>query len=430
VCRAGALDLEAAELYVRSAVLAAGARVLEQLLQGVGVGRRHSPPVCACGHLARKMQSRGVRTKTLHTILGPVRWQRSRHVCPECGAVEYAGDELLGVHGGGFSPGLRRLMTRAGSRESFAEAAQDLRVYGAMRVDAKDVERVSEDVGRQIDTWMRREASRAVMAPDRQATAPAEQVPMLYIALDGTGVPMRRSELANTKGKGPDGRAATREVKLGCCFTQTCVDQGGKPVRDPQSTSYVGAIEPSADFGNRLHAEAMRRGLGRARKVAVLSDGAEYNATIAREHFPHATHIIDFYHASQHLADFIKDNTNHPCGGQLHEQCHDLLNDGRIEELAGQMRDALPRSGPRRASGLKAIAYFTQRAPHMRYGLFRQDHMFVGSGVIEAGCKTLIAKRLKHSGMFWTTQGANALIAARCCIYSQRFEQFWEDQAA
>ena len=196
VRRAGRLDLDAVELSVRTAMLGAGARVLEQLLQGTGVGRRHSPPVCARGHLARKMQSRGVREKTLHTIVGPVRWKRSRHVCPECGAVEYAGDELLGLHGGGFSPGMRRLMTRAGGRESFAEAAEDLRVYGAIRVGAKDIERVSEDVGRQIDTWMRREASRAVMTPDTRGPAAGEQIPMLYIALDGTGVPMRKGELA------------------------------------------------------------------------------------------------------------------------------------------------------------------------------------------------------------------------------------------
>ena len=329
MCRAGAgaLDLEAVELFVRSAALAQGARALEQLLQGVGEGRRDSPLVCARGHLACSMQSRGVRAKTVRTIVGPVRWRRSRHVCPQCGAVEYPGDELLEVRGGGFSPGLRRLMTRAGSRESFAEAAEDLHTYAVIRVDAKDVERVSETVGREIDVWMRREASRALLPGDAPQPSAAGEVPMLYIALDGTGIPMRRSELTHTRGKGPDARATTREVKLGCCFTQTRVDEGGGPVREPQSTSYVGAIEPSADFGNRLHAEAMRRGLGRAHKVAVLSDGAEYNATIAREHFPHATHIIDFCHASEHLAGFIKDNTNHPCRGQLHQQCHDLLNE-------------------------------------------------------------------------------------------------------
>jgi hypothetical protein len=238
---------------------------------------------------------------------------------------------------------------------------------------------------------------------------------------------MRRSELAQTRGKGPDGRARTREVKLGCCFTQTCLDEQGRPVRDPQSTSYVGAIESSADFGNRLYAEAVRRGLGRAGTTVVLSDGAEYNATIVREQFPGAIHIIDFYHASERLHEFMKDNSAHSRDGALHRECHSLLEDGRIEELTQRLRLALPRSGPRRHEGLRRINYFTERTGQMRYGQFRSQGLFVGSGVIEAGCKTLIGKRLKQSGMFWSTSGANAIIAARCCLYSGRFEQFWED---
>jgi hypothetical protein len=423
------VDLEAAEFYVRSAVLALGGRVLEQLLHDVGVGRQQHSPVCGRGHLPRKMQSRGVRDKTIQTIVGPVRFERSRYVCPVCSTVEYPGDVLVGVQGTGFSPGLQRLITRAGSRESFGEAAEDLRVYGALRIDPKDVERVTENVGRQIDGWMRRQGSSALLA--RVAHGPCEQtIPVLYVALDGTGAPMRKSELARTKGKGPDGRAKTREVKLGCCFTQTQTDEQGQPVRDPHSTSYVGAIENSTDFGYRLYAEAVRRGLARAQTTAVLSDGADYNATIARDHFPQAIHIIDFYHASERLNEFIKDNTRHPLDGQFHLQSYDLLNEGSIEQLADLLRSALPRNGPRRREGLKSINYFLERADQMRYAKFRELGLFVGSGVIEAGCKTLIGKRLKQSGMFWGLPGANAIIAARCCLYSGRFEQFWEDTAA
>ena len=409
-------------------MLAAGGRVLEQLLQQVGVGRRQQPLVCGQNHLPRKMESCGVRAKTIQTILGQVGFERSRYVCPQCARAEYPGDQLLGVANTGFSPGLRRLMTRAGSRESFGEAAEDLYTYGAMKVDPRDVERVAENVGREIDDWMRRQASAAVLGTDK--SKPDEtKIPLFYIALDGTGAPMRKSELTKTKGKGPDGRARTREVKLGCCFTQTGLDEKGQPVRDPYSTSYVGAIESSADFGNRLYAETMRRGMARAERTVVLSDGAEYNATIAREHFPQATHIIDFYHASERLNQCIEDDTHHRLESQFHRDCSNLLNEGSIEQLAQQLRSALPRSGPKRKEGLVRINYFLQRAEHMRYGQFRRDRLFVGSGVIEAGCKTLIGKRLKQSGMFWTVAGANAIIAARCCLYSNRFEQFWEDAA-
>jgi hypothetical protein len=372
------------------------------------------------------MVSTGVRPKILQTILGPVRFARSRYVCPACGGVQYPGDELLGVEATGFSPGLRRLMVRAGSRESFGEAAEDLHVYGALKVDPKDVERVSESVGHQIDNWMTKTASAARLGAVPEDDAD-ENIPILYVALDGTGAPMRKSELTGVRGKGQDGRARTREVKLGCVFTQTTRDEEGNPVRDPDTTTYTGAIEASVDFGHRLHAEAVRRGLKRAQKTVVLSDGAEYNHAIVAEHFADAVHIIDFYHAAEHLSDFIKENTRHCCQGAFHQECYGLLEQGAIDQLMERMRQGLPRSGKWRTQGLKRINYFAQRKQQMRYGEFREQGWFIGSGVIEAGCKTLIGKRLKQSGMFWSIKGANAIIAARCCLYSGRFEQFWED---
>lgn len=237
-------DLEAVEFYVRSAMLAAGARVVERLLHGLATGRQKEPCLCAHGHRPRKMDSEGVRGKTLQTILGPVGFERSRYVCPVCQDAAYPGDRLLGVEGTCQSPGLRRLMTRAGSQESFDAAAQDLLLYGSIHADAKEIERVTEQTGRLIDDWMGREASAALLGAGTDGAL--ERIAHLDIALDGTGAPMCPSELVGRKGKGADGRAKTREVKLGCVFTHT-VDEKGDPVRDPASTSYVGAIESSAD---------------------------------------------------------------------------------------------------------------------------------------------------------------------------------------
>jgi hypothetical protein len=422
---AGTASMTIAELREFASFTACEQRYIKRSLD-VGLGRQDEPRRCARGHLPCKMQSTGVREKTILTILGPVRFARSRYVCPACGAVEYPGDQLLGIQATGFSPGVRRLMVRAGSRESFGQAAEDLKEYGAIHVGPKDVERVAEAVGRRIDDWMRAEASTALLEAGAEASQGAK-IPILYVEMDGTGAPMRASEVAGRKGKSADGRARTREVKLGAVFTQTALDEHGLPARDEDSTSYVGAIEDSADFGNRLHAEAVRRGLLRAEKGGALSDGAEYNATIVGEHFPGAIHIIDFYHAGERLSDFVKDNTPHAGQGPFHRECYALLDEGRIEELTGRMRQALPRRGPRRAEGIKRIQYFIERKEMMRYGAFRRQGLFVGSGVIEAGCKNVIGKRLKQSGMFWSVAGANAIIAARCCLYSGRFEQFWED---
>lgn len=150
-------------------MLAAGARVLEQLLAGIGTGRPESTPVCRCARRPEPMRSRGVCGKTIRTILGPVRWRRSAWRCDRCGRTEYPADAAMGVSGTGFSPGARRMMARAGANDSFARAADDLRLYADLKVDAKDVERTAETTGRAVEDWMAREGSRARLAPPADA---------------------------------------------------------------------------------------------------------------------------------------------------------------------------------------------------------------------------------------------------------------------
>jgi hypothetical protein len=422
--RESSIDLEAMEFYIRGAVLQIGARALEGFLAGVGRGRRVQPLLCADNHLVCQMESIGLREKTIRTILGEVRFKRSGYRCPVCGATRYPGDEALDVEGTGFSPGVRRMMAYAGGdMRGFRTARKMLELCAALRLDPKDVERVSEETGRIIEDWAARERSLAVAAP------PLDETPdIVYVTYDATGAPIRKEELREAKGKGEDGKARTREVKLGCVFTQTGTDEEGRPVRDENSTTYVGAIEPSMDFGHRIYAEAVRRGLLNARRVVILMDAIAYNKSIASEHFSNATVIIDLYHAREHLAAFVRDVLRQKLTGPLHQSLRGLLDTGEIGKLVAQMEKVLPRNGPRRAAGRKQTAYFRNNAPYMRYAEFRREGLFVGSGVIEAGCKTVVGWRLKNSGMFWSVRGANAIVALRCCILSDRFEQFWESR--
>jgi hypothetical protein len=422
------MDLEASEFFIRTSVLAVGARALERLLAGVGSGRRDSPVVCRCG---RKMKSQGLKAKTVTTVLGAVRFSRSRYVCPDCGASRFPGDVALGIEDATFSPGAQRMMARAGSNDSYNHGREDLKLYAGLDLTAKDIERVAKAVGRRIAHWMEVQATQAQLRaasgqPQPDAPQPGANA---YVSFDGTGAPVRAEERAGRKGKQPDGSARTREVKLGCVFTSTTQDDHGRPVRDPLSTTYVGAIENSRDFGCRIHAEAVRRGVDRTDNLVCLSDGAPYNKTIVAEHFPQATHIIDLYHAREKLCETAKLISTEAQQTQRQSHWQALLDEGHIESMLQQIRQHLPRSGPRRNEALKKIKYFEDNAPQMRYKQFREHGYFVGSGVIEAGCKTVIGKRLKQSGMFWSVAGANAIIALRCCLKSGRFEQFWEDQA-
>jgi hypothetical protein len=425
--KAKGFDLEAVETALRAAVLAAGARVLGELISGIGSGRRKKPLVCSCGAV---MNSKGLKEKVILTILGRTLFSRSMYECPRCGRKRYPGDEELDIAGTTRSPGVRRMMARAGSKETFKEGSGDLKVYAGINVSPKDVERVSERIGSEIEEWLRVEREELLKreAPVKQT----KNIPILYISYDGTGVPMVPREVVGRKGKQVDGSSRTREVKLGCVFTQTGTDDKGFPVRDPHSTTFVGAIETAEEFGDRIYAEAVRRGLYKAEKVVVLGDGARWIRGLAELHFPMATQIIDLYHAREHISNLCKIlfGSNEKLITHHRIRWWTDLDDGNVEKIIRKTRTKLPENPELRKKAETEIGYFEENKERMRYADFRKQGLFVGSGVVEAGCKTIVGQRLKQSGMEWSVPGANAIITLRCSILSSRLEDFWESRCA
>ena len=206
-------------------------------------------------------------------------------------------------------------------------------------------------------------------------------------------------------------------------------DKEGYAIRDPDSTTYTGAIETAEEFGKRIYVEAWKRGWSRAEKKVVMGDGAEWIWNLANQHFPGAVQIVDLYHARQHLWDLARrlhpnDEVNQKAWIKVHQRR--LLDKGKIDKLVCSLR-SIESANPEVAEKIRTEAdYFERNTERMRYPKFRSQHLFVGSGVIEAGCKTVIGSRLKQSGMFWTVRGANAIIALRCCQLNNRFEDYWE----
>ncbi|MFH1134710.1 MAG: ISKra4 family transposase [Pseudomonadota bacterium] len=427
ISRQPSFDLEAVESALRTAILAAGARLLAKLLEDVGEGRRNKPVVCACG---MPMWSWGLEEKTVLTILGEVRFSRSRYECPRCHAFRYPGDEELGVRGTSRSPGVRRMMARAGSRQTFKEARDDLGIYAGVQVSAKDVERVAEGIGEKIEVWQSQQ--REFLLTGQLESPSCASVPTMYIEMDGTGVPMTRQELAGRKGKQADGTSRTREAKLGCVFTQTELDEKGRPRRDLDTTSFVGAIETVEDFGARIEAEAIRRGLSDAKEVIVLGDGAVWIRGLVEHRFPQATQIIDLFHSKEHVANLVKllFGTDEKKVLKYRLGWRTDLEAGLIEKIIKEAQKKRPRQGETRKKVNCEIHYLDENKERMRYAEFRKKGWFVGSGVIEAGCKSIIGPRLKQSGMEWSLRGANAIISLRCTMLSERFEDFWEERAA
>jgi hypothetical protein len=419
--------LEAWENALRAAVLSAGAKALASLLEGIGCGRQDEAIVCDCG---ARMESHGLKSKPLLTILGPVDYKRSLFQCPCCNQTCYPGDKQLDVVDTTRSPGTRRMMARAGSRSTFKEGRDDLRIYAGIELSAKDLERVAEGIGADMERWSQKQRE-ALIEQDIPVRA-QKTIPIMYVSYDGTGVPMIASELEGTKGKQSDGCAKTREMKIGCIFTQTTTDSDGFPIRDPETTSFVGAIETAEQFGRRIYAEALRRGLLNAEKVVMLGDGAEWIKNLAELHFPEAIQIVDLYHTREHVSDLCKilfvPHVDEVVKYRIRWWTD--LDEGNVEKIAEEAQAKMPEDPTNTENAQKEIAYLIKNKQRMQYAEFRAQGLFVGSGVVEAGCKTVIGKRLKQSGMEWSVRGANAIISLRCMFLSGRFEEYWESRVA
>jgi hypothetical protein len=413
---------------LRAVLHQAGAGALSELLQFEAPAPDQRQLPCACGHQAQYQE---LRSRPVLTVVGWVRMKRPWYLCANCRAGQFPADVELDIEKTDFSPGVRRMQAMVGQDAPFDHGREQMKVLAGLEVTAKSVERVAEAIGSDIAAGERREIRKAV-----QLDLPVivgEPIPILYVQMDGTGVPVVKKETEGRKGKTDGQPAHTREVKLGCVFTQTKWDKEGYPIRDPDSTTYAGAIETAEEFGKRLYLEAWNRGWNRAKKKVVVADGAEWCWNQASLHFPGAIQIVDLYHARQHLWELVRklypgDQLRQKAWMKVHQKR--LLDKGKIEKLVLALR-SLESTNAEVLEKIRTEAdYFERNADRMRYPKFRRQHLFVGSGVIEAGCKTVIGSRLKQSGMFWTVRGANAIIALRCCHLNGRFEDYWESRRA
>ena len=356
-------------------------------------------------------------------MLGPLVLSRAYYHCEDCGTGFCPRDKALGLEDSFLSPGVLRMVGFVGGSVSFEEGSALLRELAGLGVSPKAVERAAESLGREI-ARDEREAC--------EADADEELPPVLYLGVDGTGIPMRAEALKGRKGKQTDGSAKTREVKLCTVWSAEGRDEKGVPVRDEGSITYTAAIESAAEntdgrpseFAQRVQREAERRRFEQAPQRVILGDGAVWIWNLADTHFPGALQIVDRFHVKEHLSDVAKGVWGGSCdlARAWAEARHDELDNEAFKPLFQALEihaQAVPEA---RA----CLDYIKRNRHRMRYKTFHEAGLCTSTGVVEAGCKHAIGTRLKRPGMHWTEPGANAIIALRCSRLSGRFESFWE----
>lgn len=397
---------------------------MEQRLNADGSDGEPPHRTCSCGQLARYA---GRREKTFISALGALKLQRAYYHCSSCGQGFCPRDRQLGLADTSLSPAVTRMVAAVGAMVSFEEGSQLLQELAGVSLNAKQVERTAETLGVEIAD------------DENQDLAPADQQPLpptLYLGIDGTGVPMRAEELKGRCGKQPDGSAKTREVKLCTVWSAEARDAQDHPVRDEGSVSYTAAIESAATldtdgvpaaFTQRVLREASRRRFTQAQRTVVLGDGAPWIWKIAQELFPRALQIVDRFHVKQTLSTVAKAvyGSDSPLAHQWARRRHAELDAGKFPDLLRAVR----RHADTCHEARKCFQYLHRNRDRMRYPQFEAQGLCTSTGVVEAGCKVVVATRLKRAGMHWTVRGSNAIIALRCSRLSGRFQDFWERRA-
>jgi hypothetical protein len=300
----------------------------------------------------------GYREKAIDTVLGPVTLRRAWYHCARCGHGLAPRDAELGMAGQSMSPGLAAMTARAGAAVPFARAAGLLEDLAGIGLTVKRVERAAKAAGTTAAAASRARAG--LIARHKVVPLPPAPLPdKLYAVIDGTGVPVTAKETAGRQGKGEDGRAR----------------------------------------------------------------GAAWIWNLAAATFPEATCIVDLYHAREHLHSLTRalefmllDHKDDWLAARLED-----LDYGYIDGIEAAVRE-YPLEGIKKDEVERELGYFRNNAPRMRYHWFRSRGLFVGSGVVEAGCKAVIGQRLKQSGMHWTVNGADAIITLRCAEASSQWE--------
>ena len=361
---------------------------------------------------------RNAGTKPLNVVsmFGPIGTiKRTYYYDKEKRRGHYPLDERLGLVGR-YTPALVEEMVRAAADRPYKEAAAEFSRTHHFTVSADTLQDIVEK--------MRTEATRFTSLSDLGPKEDAKRImDVVYVLVDGTGLPFRRSSLKGVKGK--NGRAKTRETKLGVIFVGG-VDSDGEPFRLSDTTTYVATTHRWGKFMKLLRAEFDRRFGQRPRKIVFIADGGKWIASVRRNVFADSTFILDFFHAAEHLEPVLevmglKKGTK--AWKQKFRYYAKRMRQGKILSVIASAEKACPKSKEMQ----KVLNYFRENEAlgRMAYDKFEDEGFFIGSGVVESGCKTVLGARLKQSGMFWSLKGAKGMIPLRTLEKSGRLDEFF-----
>jgi Uncharacterised protein family (UPF0236) len=442
-------DLKTLEQSVLTSSLAIGNRMLSEIVNHAG--QQMDAPARREGECGHRQRLVGMRPKQLLTLMGKVTISRAYYQCfieegeerRECSHGQAPFDEVWGITEGRTSPGVQKLLGKLGARMTLSEAVETFSSILPLQMSERQALNLIQPVGEALRELEEEQVKTLFEQATHKETQVSEQrsvlglpIRRLYIETDGVTARMRRGsvpmEETEVKRKGD----VYREIKVGAVFEGVAGRERSELVPsvfldEPGPIKYIARRISAEEFGPFLYALAQHCGLDRALEVVILGDGARWIRRLVEQHFPHAVHIVDLYHAREHVWKVANAayGSGTPQGASWAKQADDLLSHGKIEQLI-ELIEKLPPApiepGASRSVPEIEADYFRSNAERMRYPTFRAKGMHIGSGIAEAACKTVVSTRAKRSGMRWTPDGLDAVLALRTSVLNQSYDPFWD----
>jgi len=415
---AGRQDINEMERMMRELVKGAANLGLRQALEQ-GEGTYGSPEVkCECG---QKAQFVSRRSAVLWTVFGKVEYKRRYYLCAGCHQGQSPLDQKYGIVPGQVTPTLASLLGVLGVEVSFAEASQLAERFLLFRVSDNTVRKQTEGYGnaqaQAEKEWIENaEDEKSLQVRERSLEHRSGRI---YASIDGAHVPLQQE---------------WRELKTLCWYQVEKIRPAPprKHHRQPigeqnylqaKDMKYHCDVTEAEHFGRLLWATGLQNQVDTYEEVVFVSDGAVWIWRLVEKYFPHATQIVDWYHASQYLTPIAETafGADIQQAKQWLTQTRTDLWEGRIQEVIQACRTFLHRTASR-SFAEKAITYYTHNEKRMDYARLQQQGYLIGSGTIESACKQIAAARLKCSGARWTLPGVIATAKARAAWLSKTWD--------
>ena len=348
-----------------------------------------------------------------------MRLTRAYSHCPHCHSGHCPWDAALRLTAGDLTPAAEELVGLAGLLGSFAEATEKVlpRLAG-LRLAESTAERGTEGAGMRLG---RRRAAGETFGEARDWPWRQDALgrTCAYVSLDATGVGMQGDQGAAAEG---------RMAYVGLIFSPGAA---GEPARERALAGLYGL----AELGTQMRRQGAQVGMDRADVWVALTDGGAGLEEFLRVYFPRAECVLDFYHAAEHLNTLAK--ALYPDEAKAHEAagawCHVLKHEGGAALLALlEALDLRGRKGEAREAHRREVGYVRNNRRRMDYPRYVAAGWLIGSGHVEAACKSVVGQRLKGGGMRWGEEGADAVCQLRALFKSEKgqWEAFWGNAAA